>query len=189
MAQSLARVKRRISAVESTRKITNSMKLVSSVKLRKMNKIVTLQAFYFRAMERALSDAIFYNNLNDECKYDSPFIKENESATKNLYILVTSNMGLCGAYNNEIVNFFKTIYKKGDEVLIIGEKGYLNLLKEDTPLDTNFLNLRHDFSLRTTKLLTDYLMKKYDVSYDQPTVSPFIMENDQLLQEYKRITD
>lgn len=161
MAQSLARVKRRISAVESTRKITNSMKLVSSVKLRKMNKIVTLQAFYFRAMERALSDAIFYNNLNDECKYDSPFIKENESATKNLYILVTSNMGLCGAYNNEIVNFFKTIYKKGDEVLIIGEKGYLNLLKEDTPLDTNFLNLRHDFSLRTTKLLTDYLMKKY----------------------------
>ena len=161
MAQSLARVKRRISAVESTRKITNSMKLVSSVKLRKMNKIVTLQAFYFRAMERALSDAIFYNNLNDECKYDSPFIKENESATKNLYILVTSNMGLCGAYNNEIVNFFKTIYKKGDELLIIGEKGYLNLLKEDTPLDTNFLNLRHDFSLRTTKLLTDYLMKKY----------------------------
>lgn len=161
MAQSLARVKRRISAVESTRKITNSMKLVSSVKLRKMNKIVTLQAFYFRAMERALSDAIFYNNLNDECKYDSPFIKENESATKNLYILVTSNMGLCGAYNNEIVNFFKIIYKKGDEVLIIGEKGYLNLLKEDIPLDTNFLNLRHDFSLRTTKLLTDYLMKKY----------------------------
>jgi F-type H+-transporting ATPase subunit gamma len=161
VAQSLARVKRRISAVESTRKITNSMKLVSSVKLRKMNKIVTLQAFYFRAMERALSDAIFYNNLNDECKYDSPFIKENESATKNLYILVTSNMGLCGAYNNEIVNFFKIIYKKGDEVLIIGEKGYLNLLKEDIPLDTNFLNLRHDFSLRTTKLLTDYLMKKY----------------------------
>ena len=37
--------------------------------------------------------------------------------------------------------------------------------------------------------LNDYLMKKYDVSYDQPTVSPFIMENDQLLQEYKRITD
>lgn len=33
--------------------------------------------------------------------------------------------------------------------------------------------------------LNDYLMKKYDVSYDQPTASPFIMENDKLLQGYQ----
>ena len=77
MAQSLARVKHRISAVESTRKITNSMKLVSSVKLRKMNKVINLQALYFSAMERALNDAIFYNKLNTDDHYDSIFVKVN----------------------------------------------------------------------------------------------------------------
>jgi hypothetical protein len=32
--------------------------------------------------------------------------------------------------------------------------------------------------------LNDYLMSKYDVSFDQPTAAPFIMENDKLLEKY-----
>ena len=163
MAQSLARVKHRISAVESTRKITNSMKLVSSVKLRKMNKTVTLQAFYFKAMERALSDAIFYNNVNADNSYDSIYLKENNESKKKLYIIVCSNMGLCGAYNNDVIKYFKKIYKKGDEIIIIGEKGYLNLQKEkDLKIETKFLHLRNDFTLGTTRVLCDFIMSKYE---------------------------
>ncbi len=37
--------------------------------------------------------------------------------------------------------------------------------------------------------LNEYLMKKYDVSYDQPTAAPFIMENDQLLEGYQSLSD
>lgn len=33
--------------------------------------------------------------------------------------------------------------------------------------------------------LNDYLMNKYDISWDQPTAKPFIMENDQLLEGYR----
>ena len=162
MAQSLARVKHRISAVESTRKITNSMKLVSSVKLRKMNKTVTLQAFYFKAMDRALSDAIFYNDMNSENRYDSVYLKENKEAKKNLYIIVCSNMGLCGSYNNDVIKYFKSIYKKGDEIIIIGEKGYLNLQKEkDLDIETKFLHIRNNFTLGTTRVLCNYIMSKY----------------------------
>ena len=162
MAQSLARVKHRISAVESTRKITNSMKLVSSVKLRKMNKVVTLQAFYFKAMERALSDAIFYNDKNEN-NYNSIYLNENNYAKKKLYIIVCSNMGLCGAYNNDVIKYFKKLYRKGDEIIIIGEKGYLNLLKEkDLIIDTKFLHLRNNFTLGTTHILCEYIMSKYE---------------------------
>ena len=161
MAQSLARVKHRISAVESTRKITNSMKLVSSVKLRKMNKVINLQALYFSAMERALNDAIFYNKLNTADHYDSIFVKENKSSDKSLYILVSSNMGLCGSYNNEIVKFLKNLYKNGDEIIVIGEKGFNYLTNENLPLNTNFIHLRNDLTLSSTRVLTDYVMNEY----------------------------
>jgi len=161
VAQSLARVKHRISAVESTRKITNSMKLVSSVKLRKMNKVINLQALYFSAMERALNDAIFYNKLNTDDHYDSIFVKENKSSDKSLYILVSSNMGLCGSYNNEIVKFLKNLYKNGDEIIVIGEKGFNYLTNENLPLNTNFIHLRNDLTLSSTRVLTDYVMNEY----------------------------
>lgn len=161
MAQSLARVKHRISAVESTRKITNSMKLVSSVKLRKMNKVINLQALYFSAMERALNDTIFYNKLNTDDHYDSIFVKENKSSDKSLYILVSSNMGLCGSYNNEIVKFLKNLYKNGDEIIVIGEKGFNYLTNENLPLNTNFIHLRNDLTLSSTRVLTDYVMNEY----------------------------
>ena len=122
------------------------MKLVSSVKLRKMNKVINLQALYFSAMERALNDAIFYNKLNTDDHYDSIFVKENKSSDKSLYILVSSNMGLCGSYNNEIVKFLKNLYKNGDEIIVIGEKGFNYLTNENLPLNTNFIHLRNDLT-------------------------------------------
>ena len=36
--------------------------------------------------------------------------------------------------------------------------------------------------------LNDYLMTKYDLSFDQPTAAPFIMENDQLMDGYRSNT-
>ena len=161
MAQSLTKVKHRISAVESIRKITNSMKLVSSVKLQRMMKISTLQSFYYRAMEQAMTDAIFYNARNTDDYYDTEFIKTFDS-TKKLYVLVTSNMGLCGGYNNDIMRYFRNIYKKGDEVIIVGDRGYINLSKEkDLLLDAKFVHLRNDFGIDEVRILTTYLLNKY----------------------------
>jgi F-type H+-transporting ATPase subunit gamma len=161
VAQSLTKVKHRISAVESIRKITNSMKLVSSVKLQRMMKISTLQSFYYRAMEQAMTDAIFYNARNTDDYYDTEFIKTFDS-TKKLYVLVTSNMGLCGGYNNDIMRYFRNIYKKGDEVIIVGDRGYINLSKEkDLLLDAKFVHLRNDFGIDEVRILTTYLLNKY----------------------------
>jgi ATP synthase, F1 gamma subunit len=162
MGQSLARIKRRINTVQSTRKITNSMKLISSVKLRKINKIVELEGFYFSAMKRILSDAIFYNKENVDNNYKTEFIKSYPEAKKKLYILVTSNMGLCGGYNNNIIRLLKNIYVAGDEIMVIGEKGYLALTKEeDIKLDTSFLHILSGYSLTKVSGLTNHVMKRY----------------------------
>jgi len=137
------------------------MKLVSSVKLQRMMKISTLQSFYYRAMEQAMTDAIFYNARNTDDYYDTEFIKTFDS-TKKLYVLVTSNMGLCGGYNNDIMRYFRNIYKKGDEVIIVGDRGYINLSKEkDLLLDAKFVHLRNDFGIDEVRILTTYLLNKY----------------------------
>lgn len=48
------------------------------------------------------------------------------SATKNLYIVVTSDLGLCGSYNYNIFKKLDPILKDDDEILLIGRKGYLH---------------------------------------------------------------
>ena len=108
-----------------------------------------------------MTDAIFYNARNTDDYYDTEFIKTFDS-TKKLYVLVTSNMGLCGGYNNDIMRYFRNIYKKGDEVIIVGDRGYINLSKEkDLLLDAKFVHLRNDFGIDEVRILTTYLLNKY----------------------------
>jgi len=163
MGQSLARIKRRINTVQSTRKITNSMKLISSVKLRKISKQVELENYYHRAMARVLNDAIFTNKDNPDCaNFTTSFIEVNLIAVKTLYVIVTSTMGLCGGYNNNVIREFKNHYKVGDEVVVIGEKAFLNLSKEkDLTIETKFIHLAQGFNLAKVSILRDYLIDKY----------------------------
>src|SRR5574344_28506 len=163
MGQSLARIKRRINTVQSTRKITNSMKLISSVKLRKINKQMELEDFYHRAMTRVLNDTIFTNKDNpDSNKFTTEFIKTYPEATKTLYVIITSTMGLCGGYNNNIIKEFKNLYKKGDEVIVVGEKAFLALSKEnDLVIESRFIHLAQGYDLTKVSELRDYLIKKY----------------------------
>lgn len=163
MGQSLSRIKRRINTVQSTRKITNSMKLISSIKLRKINKKMELEDFYHKAMACVLNDTIFTNADNpDSDKFTTEFIKTYPEATKTLYVIVTSTMGLCGGYNNNVIKEFETLYKKGDEVIVIGEKGLLTLGKEnDLVVDTRFIHMAQGYCLDKVVELRDYLIKKY----------------------------
>jgi len=138
------------------------MKLVSSVKLRKMNKIVEMESFYFKAMNRVLNDAIFSNPENPEAVFTSPFIDEVSGTEAVLHIVVTSNMGLCGGYNNNLLKFFSEIYKKGDKVIIIGEKGYSFLAKNpEITLETKFVHLATNYSIYGVRMLANYVINEF----------------------------
>ena len=104
------------------------------------------------------------------------------------------NRGIKFAKNEKaslISVIFNESMDKNDNYLFVGHTGvlfesnnklyFLEKIAFQEPYQLTRFNNRSE--------LNDYLMKKYDVSYDQPTVSPYIMENDQLLQDYKRITD
>ncbi len=75
-----------------------------------------------------------------------------------------------------------------DNVLFVGHTGVLVPLSDDSLLFFEKLTFSDPYQLikfNNRIELNDYLMAKYDIAYDQPTAKPFIMENDQLLAEYR----
>ena len=130
MAQSLHKTKRRIASINSTKKITKAMELVSTVKLKKFRRLMENNERYSNEIA-ALIQALFARLKDEEIVY----LKE-QKADKDLYVVIHSNFGLCAGYNNNLFNFVKEhVNKETSELYLVGTKG-LNIYRE-AGYDTN----------------------------------------------------
>ncbi len=123
----LKEIRTRITSVSSTKKITSAMKMVSAARLRKAQDAVTQIKPYSNKLSELLKDLSMA--LDD--KNDNPYAKKRE-IEKVLLVIVSSNRGLCGAFNSNIVKktieLVNTKYKKQFEnqnvdFFIFGKKG------------------------------------------------------------------
>ena len=137
----LKNIRTRINSIKSTQKITRAMKMVASAKVKKFENRVKASRPFTYELEK-----MFYRLLHSVCEIESRETKFKEPLNnfpvllkereiKNVGLLVmTSNKGLSGAFNANVVRYtLKTIqeYKEkgiGCELFIIGQKGY-NALK------------------------------------------------------------
>lgn len=172
MGSELAKIKHRISSIESTRKITNAMKLVSSVKLMRMRKGMSNTMDYVNALEDAIA-LCMQGMKEDEWRNASPLIsKPSEDDEKKvhkpvLYVLVTSNMGLCGGYNINVLKYFETLVHNDDEILVIGEKGAEKLKEEQREYNPAYLDLMTHFTFTSAvnlrkDLVSEFTSGKYE---------------------------
>jgi F-type H+-transporting ATPase subunit gamma len=123
----LKEVRIRIASVKSTQQITNAMKMVAASKLRKaQNAIIKLRPYAAK-----LNDIMQNLSGSVDNASDSPFTQVR-IAEKILLVVITSNRGLCGGFNSNIIkatlNLLSTEYseqlRKGNVTLItIGRKG------------------------------------------------------------------
>ena len=123
---SLDDLKKRISSVKSTQKITKAMKMVAAAKLR-------------RAQESAEKGRPFSDKMNNIILNLSKSVSDKESASKfligtgkedvHLCVVITSEKGLCGGFNTNICrkakNHFEKILKEGKtlKIFTVGSKG------------------------------------------------------------------
>ena len=123
MAMSLQQTKTRIRSVASTKKITKAMELVATSKLKRAKDL----SFKITPYKNEVFEIISYcaNNITDK---DYKYFNENKT-NKDLYILVTSTLGLCGGYNIAVEKFVLEKLSKEDDLIIIGQKG-INYFKE-----------------------------------------------------------
>jgi F-type H+-transporting ATPase subunit gamma len=126
----LIAIKRRIKSVTNTRKITKAMGLVATAKLRKSReKLLINEQFYDLTVE-------IMKNILDNYEEKSIYTHGNKSSKK-LYIVFTSETGLCGAFNGNVISKAVELVKSDKEnsiVMVVGQKGknYFNRLKYDT---------------------------------------------------------
>lgn len=116
---SMRDIKRRKSSIQSTQQITKAMKLVSTVKLQKAKNRAEQTNPYFNYMYQTVSSMLARSgNINH------PYLKANES-TKKAIVTITSNRGLAGGYNSNIVKLITTsdMPKEDIEIYAIGNKG------------------------------------------------------------------
>src|ERR1035437_7849261 len=108
-------IKSRIKGVKSTQQITKAMKMVAAAKLRRAQESVINARPYARKISELISHLI-----TDEDITNNPFIVQRE--IKNIaYVIVTADRGLCGAFNNNILNELIAKYLDGtfDKIIII----------------------------------------------------------------------
>jgi F-type H+-transporting ATPase subunit gamma len=118
MASGLISIRRRIKSVAATRKITKAMELVATAKLKKNKDRFMLTATY--TSELASMTANVLTRAKD---HEHIYLNQIEGKGT-LYIVITSNLGLCGAYNANVIKEIVPKIKEGDKFIIVGMKGF-----------------------------------------------------------------
>ncbi|VEU70316.1 ATP synthase F1 subunit gamma [Mycoplasmopsis glycophila] len=113
-------LKNRISVVSNTSKITNAMQLVSTAKLRRIKKEFESIDSYLNLLNDTFDSLIEHVQPED---FYSIFPK-NENVKSKIYIVITSDLGLCGSYNTNVINLLKKNITSEDKVIVLGTKGY-----------------------------------------------------------------
>lgn len=156
MSQSLHKTKRRIASVNSTKKITKAMELVATVKLKRFKNLMVENEAYANELINIIHHLFAHVELED-----NPYIKESKSET-DLYIVVSSNLGLCASYNNNIYSFVKNGVSKNNTVIIpIGYKGDNFFRKEGYSLNEDYVSLNESITYEEILKLGQFITKEF----------------------------
>lgn len=155
----LIAIKRRIKSVTSTKKITKAMGLVATAKLRKTKvKLNTNQKFHntFDEIMKEILD-------NYPSNMYSVYTHGNKSVKK-LYIVLTSDSGLCGGFNTSVVNVAieeLKLDKENSLIMLIGGKGKPYLKKYKFEFATEFTDLPDIPTIKEAGLIVDKALQMY----------------------------
>jgi F-type H+-transporting ATPase subunit gamma len=162
----LKAIRIRIASVKSTRQITSAMKMVSAAKLRKaQDKIVRLRP-YANKLHEILLD--LSQSLADS-EIDNVYSRKT-SSEKILIVVITSNRGLCGAFNSNVIKEARRIiadnyydqYKKGDvRLLTIGKKGFDYLRKHKFNIAGENNDLLNELTFERTAEIAEKVMNSF----------------------------
>ena len=161
----LKEIRNRITSVSSTMQITSAMKMVSAAKLKKAQDAITAMRPYAEKLTELLQSL----SATLDGDVGGSYTTQRE-VNKVLIVAITSNRGLCGAFNSNVVKQAKLIADsysgKQVDVFAIGKKGNDALSKTNTVIGNKsevFDNLTFDSVSEIAQILTDkFISGEYD---------------------------
>ena len=164
----LKEIRGRISSISSTMQITSAMKMVSAAKLKKAQDAIVMLRPYSEKLQEIIENV----SAASDADSISEFAIERE-VKKVLFIAVTSNRGLAGAFNSSVIKEINLQFSANSnvetEVLTIGKKAFDAMRKNKTVYENYsslFDNLSFDHvSNMTEKVMSDFKAGKFDKVY------------------------
>jgi len=165
MSGALKEVRNRIKSVQSTQQITKAMKMVSAAKLRKAQEAIIQMRPYAKKLQEMLSNIV--SNAEGDISLD---LAAERPVEKVLVIVVTSDRGLCGGYNSNLIKLAKqTIREKyskqqekgNTEFLPLGKKGYEHFSKNNFKVNDHYWNIFLDLSFENVQKAAQFAMDAF----------------------------
>lgn len=139
-------IKRKITSVQNTQKITKVMKMVSAVKMRKAMETM-MEA---RPYSKKLVDIIDEISCRSGGSGEHPFLEARSEVKTIGLILITSDKGLCGAFNSNIIKAAHAFCKANDDKIVklylIGKKSFDFFKRRDYEIVSKWLGLGGKYS-------------------------------------------
>ena len=165
MSGALKEVRNRIKSVQSTQQITKAMKMVSAAKLRKAQDAITQMRPYAKKLQEMLGNIV--SNADGDISMNLATVRPVE---KVLVIIVTSDRGLCGGYNSNLIKLAKQTIRekysaqsaKGNaQLLPIGKKGYEHFLKNNFKVVDQYWNIFSELSFENIQRAAKFAMDAF----------------------------
>jgi F-type H+-transporting ATPase subunit gamma len=166
MAGQLKEVRNRIKSVTSTQQITKAMKMVSAAKLRRAQDAIIQMRPYAKKLQEMLSNIV----SNAEGGAGMGLATERP-VEKVLLIVITSDRGLCGAFNANLIKLAKatiaeryaTQHKKGNVTIwSIGKKGYEHFAKNRFNADATYKDIFLHLTFENVQKAAQAAMKTFE---------------------------
>lgn len=187
-------IRARISSTISTQQITKAMKLVSATKLRKATEAIIRMRPYAMKLQGIMS------NLQDSADDERLAVYFNSrDLNKVALVVITSDRGLCGAFNSNVVkrtrtlleNDYRSLVQSGNvDIICIGKKGAETLKRLGYNVNTSFQGLLLDLNAQNAFDFAETLIQRFrsneidkvEVIYNQfKNAATQILTNDTLL--------
>ncbi|WP_374031617.1 ATP synthase F1 subunit gamma [Bdellovibrio bacteriovorus] len=164
---SLKDIRAQIESTKNTQQITKAMKLVSAAKLRKaQNNIVNMRP-YALTLRKVIADIAVTN------KVSHPLMEKKEQVKNVLLVVITSDRGLCGAFNSNINKFAEAYYNNNKtslekiDFLFVGRRGHDYFARRGIKAVDYITKLDKDISYElaskvANRVMNDYLEGSYD---------------------------
>ncbi|MDQ2863465.1 MAG: ATP synthase F1 subunit gamma [Bacteroidota bacterium] len=163
MSGALKEVRNRIQSVKSTQQITKAMKMVSAAKLRRAQDAIIQMRPYAQKLQEMLS------NIVSNAEGDVNMSLASERPVKNILVIaITSDRGLCGGYNSNIIKLAKQVIKekyadKGNaEVLPLGKKGYEYFSKNKFKVIDHYWNIFSELDFEHIASVAKFAMEAFE---------------------------
>ena len=155
----LREIKNRIESVKSTQQITKAMKMVAAAKLRKsQNRLLDMRPYASNLFR-------ITGNLAHLSATKHHRFFENNSPQKSLYVLITSDRGLCGSFNSNLIKAAAAEMESvsaDSRLVTIGRKGYDYFRRRNFPIAGKYVDFLNKVSFQDARKIAMSLIKHFE---------------------------